>query len=424
MSHLMSQSIDLYNQLAKKKLFSKSVNFDLKRIKLILQKLNHPEKKLKNVINIIGSDGKYSLLTSLKYFIEANNQKTSAYISPSLKDIRERFWMGNNFLSYEEIKKTVKIIEKQKINLTIFEALTVIFILNVARKNNDYNLIEAGALFAKDSTNLFTFPKIQAVVNINKQHLNFLKNKTLNEVIYQKVGFLSNFTNIYIGKQKPIVSKKIKQILKKNSSLIQYSNSWKLVKLNNSFFYKDKKTKIKLNTKYIHSRGLLENLCFAIKIALDLKISKKIITKTIPKIKFEGRIDYIVKGKLIKKIYKNEKLLIDGCHSETSARNLANYLRTLKVPIYGIWAMTKNKDPSKFIKQFNGIFKKIITIPIENESAALSNKLLLKIAKKNNYNSEASKSFEEALKKITSKDKKIICVFGSLYLCGNILNKN
>ena len=300
----MSQSINLYNQLAKNKLFSKSVNFDLKRIKLILQKLNHPEKELKNVINIIGSDGKYSLLTSLKYFIEANHQKTSAYISPSLKNIRERFWMGNSFLSYEEIKKTVKIIEKQKINLTIFEALTVIFILNVAKKNNDYNLIEAGALFAKDSTNLFDFPKIQAVVNINKQHLNFLKNKTLNEVIYQKVGFLSNFTNIYIGKQKPIVSKKIKQILKKNSSLIQYSNSWRLIKLNNSFFYKDKKIKIKLNTKYIHSKGLLENLCLAIKIALDLKIDRKIITKTIPKIKFEARIDYITKGKLTKKIFE------------------------------------------------------------------------------------------------------------------------
>jgi len=424
MSHLMSQSINLYNQLAKNKLFSKSVNFDLKRIKLILQKLNHPEKKLKNVINIIGSDGKYSLLTSLRYFIEANHQKTSAYISPSLKDIRERFWMGSNFLSYKEIKKTVKIIEKQKINLTIFEALTVIFILNAARRNNDYNLIEAGALFAKDSTNLFNFPKIQAVVNINKQHLNFLKNKTLNEVIYQKVGFLSNFTNIYIGKQKLIVLKKIKQVLKRNNSLIQYSNSWRLIKLNNSFFYKDKKIKIKLNTKYIHSKGLLENLCLAIKIALDLKIDKKIIAKTIPKIKFEARIDYIMKGRLTKKIYKNEKLLIDGCHSETSAKNLANYLRTLKIPIYGIWAMTKNKDPNKFIKQFKGIFRKIITIPIENESAALSNQLLFKIAKKNNYNSETSKSFEEALKKIASRERKIICVFGSLYLCGNILNKN
>ena len=40
--------------------------------------------------------------------------------------------MANSILSYEEIKKTVKIIEKQKINLTIFEALTVIFISNVA----------------------------------------------------------------------------------------------------------------------------------------------------------------------------------------------------------------------------------------------------------------------------------------------------
>ncbi len=424
MSHLMSQSINLYNQLAKNKLFSKSVNFDLRRIKLILQKLNHPEKKLKNVINIIGSDGKYSLLTSLRYFIEANHQKTSAYISPSLKDIRERFWMGNNFLSYKEIKKTIKIIEKQKINLTIFEALTVIFILNAARKNNDYNLIEAGALFAKDSTNLFDFPKIQAVVNINKQHLNFLKNKTLNEVVYQKVGFLSNFTNIYIGKQKPLVLKKIKQLLKRNYSLIQYSNSWKLIKLNNNFFYKNKKIKIKLNTKYIHSKGLLENLCLAIKIALDLKIDKKIIIKTIPKIKFEARIDYITKGRLTKKIYKNEKLLIDGCHSETSAKNLANYLKTLKIPIYGIWAMTKNKNPDRFIKQFKGIFRKIITIPIENESATLSNQLLFKIAKKNNYNSETSKSFEEALKKISSKEKKIIVCFGSLYSAGNILNKN
>ena len=420
----MSQSINLYNQLAKNKLFSKSVNFDLKRIKLILQKLNHPEKKLKNVINIIGSDGKYSLLTSLKYFIEANNQKSSAYISPSLKNIRERFWMGDNFLSYQEIKKSIKIIKKQKINLTIFEVLTVIFMINAAKKNNDYNLIEAGALFAKDSTNLFDFPKIQAVVNINKQHLNFLKKKTINEVIYQKVGFLSNFTNIYIGKQKPLVLKKIKQILKKNHSVVEYSNNWKLIKSNNKFYYKDKKRKIRLNTKYIHSKGLLENLCFAIKIALDLKIKEDILEKTIPKIKFEARIDYITKGRLTKKINKDEKILIDGCHSQTSAKNLANYLKTLKVPIYGIWAMTKNKDPNRFINQFKGIFKKIITIPIENESASLSNKLLFKIAKQNNYNVEISKNFMEALKKVTSKEKKIICVFGSLYLCGNVLNKN
>ncbi len=420
----MSESIKLYNQLAKDKLFKKTINFDLKRIRLILKKLDHPEKKLKNVINVIGSDGKYSLLTSLKYFIEANNQITTAYISPSIQDIRERFWMGEDFLSHEDIEKTIKIIKNQKVKLTVFEALTVIFILNAAKKDSDYNLIEAGALFAKDSTNIFDFPKIQAVVNINKQHLNFLKKKTLNEVIFQKVGFLSNFTNIYVSKQKNKVLKRIKKILKKNSSFKIYPDTWNLIKIDNKYYFKNKKTKIKLNTKYIHSRGLLENLCFAIKIALDLKINKKIILKTIPKIKFKARIEYIDKGKLIRKINNNEKLLVDGCHSETSAKNLADYLKTLKVPAYGIWAMTKNKDPNRFIKQFKGIFKKIITINIENESASLSNKLLFKIAKKNNFIVETAESFDEALKKLSSKEKKILVCFGSLYSAGKILNKN
>ena len=420
----MSKSINLYNQLAENKLFSKSVNFDLKRIKSVLKKLNNPERNLKNVINIIGSDGKYSLLTSLKYFVEANSEKTSAYISPSLKSIRERFWMGNKFLSYSEINKSIKLIEKQKVSLTVFEVLTVIFILNAAKKNNEYNLIEAGALFAKDSTNVFDFPKIQAIVNINKQHLNFLKKKTLDEIIKQKVGFLSNFTNIYIGKQKSKVLVKIKGLLKKNKSLIQYPSSWKLVKIKNNFFYQDKKIKIKLVSKYIHSKGLLENLCLAIKIALDLKIPKKVIIKTIPKIKFQARIDYINEGRLIKKIQKKEKLLIDGCHSEISAKNLSNYLKTLKKPIYGIWGMTKNKDPKKFIKQFKGVFKKIVTVPIENESSSVSNTFLYKIANNYGYKTEISKNLDQALKIITSKEKKTICIFGSLYLCGNVLNKN
>ena len=420
----MSQSISLYKQLVNHKLFSKSINFDLKRIKLVLRKLGHPEKKLKNVINIIGSDGKYSLLTSLKYFIENNHQTSAAYISPSLKDIRERFWMGNEYLSYNEIKKTIKIIEKQKINLTVFEALTVIFIINAAKKNNDYTLVEAGALFAKDSTNIFDFPKIQAVVNINKQHLNFLKKKTLNEVIFQKVGFLSQFTNIYIGKQKFLVQKKIKTLLQKNDSKIYYSNNWKLIKKSKFYFYKERSATIKLNTKYIHSKGLLDNLCLAIKIALDLGIDKKVIIKTIPKIRFEARIQYLKKGKIQKKLNNNERLLIDGCHSETSAINLANYLKTLRVPLYGIWSMTKNKDPDIFIKKFRGLFEKIITVPIENEPASLSNKLLFKIAERNNFNVELANNFNAALKKVSSKKKKIICIFGSLYLCGSVLNKN
>ena len=74
---MSSQSVKLYKQLAKSKIVKNTINFDLTRIKSVLFKLGNPEKKLKNVINIIGSDGKYSLLTSLKYFLEANNYRVS-----------------------------------------------------------------------------------------------------------------------------------------------------------------------------------------------------------------------------------------------------------------------------------------------------------------------------------------------------------
>ena len=422
----MSQSINLYKLLANHKLFNKNINFDLKRIKLVLEKLNHPERKLKNIINFLGSSGKFTTLYSLKCFIEANKQSTTTYISPSLKDIKERFWMGDRYLTHQEISHSIKLIEKLKVPLTIFEVLTVIYLLNASKQNTDYHLVEAGALFAKDSTNIFDFPIAQVVVNITKQHLNFLnKNKkTLDEVIYQKVGFLSNFTNIYVGKQTPYVLDKIKQILKKNKSKINYPNTWKLIKKNNKYFYQDKKNIIKLNNLNIHSKGLLENLCHAIKIALDLKIDKKVIKKTIPKIFFEGRFQYLKKGKIKNKLYKNEQIMIDGAHAEADAKNLASYLKNIKKPKYAIWAMMKNKEPNLFIKQFKGIFRKIITVPIENEKNCMSAKDLKAIAEKNHFNVNKANNFSEAIKKITSKNEKLIICLGSLYNLGNILNKN
>ncbi|MDA9684081.1 hypothetical protein N9U33_00660 [Candidatus Pelagibacter bacterium] len=420
----MSQSISLYNQLANHNLFNKSVNFGLKRIKLALDLLGHPEKKLKNVISVIGESGKFTTLFSLKSFIEANNQKVTTHVSPSLRDIKERFYMGDKYLSHKEIKKTIKQLEKLNIPLTVYECLTLVYIINASKINADYNIQETGALWRLDSNNINDFPRLQICTNINKQHLNFLKRKTLDEIIREDVGYLSNFTNIYIGKQKPYVLKKIKTLLKSNKSKIIYPNTWKLTKKGNYYYYQDRKFEIKLNTKNVYSKGMFENVCLAVKVALDLNINKRTIQKTLPSLSFEGRFQYLNEGKIKKKLHKNEIIMIDGAHATTDAQNLAEYLKKIKIPKYGIWAMTKNKDPDLFIKQLKGVFKKVVTMPIENEFNSVSANELSKIAVKNKFKVEKSNNFTQALKKISSKEKKLIVCFGSLYNCGNILNKN
>ena len=73
--------------------------------------------------------------------------------------------MGERYLTHQEIKRSIKLIEEIKVPLTIFEVLTVIYIMNASKQNVDYHLVEAGALFAKDSTNVFDFPLAQVAVS-------------------------------------------------------------------------------------------------------------------------------------------------------------------------------------------------------------------------------------------------------------------
>jgi dihydrofolate synthase / folylpolyglutamate synthase len=380
--------------------------------------------EMKNPINIIGSDGKFSVLTAVKYFLEADNKKVSTFISPHLKDMKERFYFNKKLISIKELKKHLKRIEQTKVKLTLFECLTACYILAASqRKYLDYNLVESGLFFSKDSTRVWHEPRATLVTNINKQHLEWLKTKTITQVCKEKLSKISQNTVIYISKQNPQTLKIIKNILKKNKSKKIYSSNWKIFKKKDLYFYKDKKNLIAMKTNKIYSEGLIQNLGMAIKVALDFGVPKAKIEKTVPKIEFVARISYLSKGKLCKLVPKNNSILLDGAHSETSAKNLYHYLKTLKKPIYCILAMGKNKLPEPFIKSFKKIFKKIITIKTPNEPNALEAHELKKICKKY-VPTETATSIEGALRKLSSKDSKIILCCGSFYFSGYVLNRN
>ena len=423
MKSMLSKSISLYRLLQKQ--YSRRINLDLNRIQKVLEKLDNPHLNLKNPINILGSDGKMSVLTSLKYFLKADRKKITAFTSPHLYDPRHRIFLKNNYISLKQIKSFKKKVEKTKLELTLFELLTCIYILaSNEQKKVDFNLIESGLLFRKDSTNLWKAPKAQIVTNINFQHQEWINPKTIYEICKQKIGFLSKDSVIYIAPQEKKTLKIIKKILKKNPSKKVYSSTWKILKKQKRLFYKERKIVIPIQSKFIHSKALISNLGLAIKVALDLGVKKTTIISTIPKINFEGRLQYLKSGKLINTLSKKEKILFDGCHSLASAKNLNDYLKTIKDPIYGIWGMQKNKMPEKFIKVFNDTFKKIITLTIPDEPNALNADDLFKIGKNFKFNINKAKNINDAIKKITSEEKKTIVVFGSLYLVGYFLKNN
>ena len=226
---MLKQPSKLYSTLQKR--YSRRINLNLSRIKKVLLKLDNPHLEVINPINILGSDGKMSVLTSLKYFIEADKKKVNTFTSPHLFDLRHRFWLKDNYISIKNIIKLTRIIEKTNLKLTLFELLTCVFILATKElKNISYNLIESGLLFKKDSTNLWANPKAQIITNINFQHQDWVRPKTIKEICIQKVGFLSKNTTIYVAPQSKKTLKIIKNILKKNPSKKVYSSVWSLKK--------------------------------------------------------------------------------------------------------------------------------------------------------------------------------------------------
>ncbi len=419
------QAEKFYKKLQKK--FSRKINLDRSRIFLALKKFNiDPNHDLPGkVLQIIGSDGKNTVVQSLKSILIGDKKNITTFTSPAVISPLDRIFIKKKFITLKEFKSISKKIIKSKVKLTLFEVLTLIYIKSLKNiKNIDYYINEAGCGWDKDSTNLFDYPRAQIITNLNLQHKDLLGAKSIRDICRIKCGSLNNQTSIYVGKQNPKTLRIIKSFLDKNpSKKYYYGKDFKIKRIKSYFLYSDNSGILKLKAKQIHSEGLWENVALAIKVARDLNVGNKIILKSLPKIEILGRLQFIKKGKLRKLLFAKEDLLLDGCHSEKSIKNHVKYIKNINKPKYAIWSLMKNREPKKYVKYLKN-FKKIVAINIPNETNACSAKLLKKIANQNSIDCEVAKDIPAAIKMISSNEDKCLSIIGSLYTAGKVLNLN
>ena len=133
------------------------------------------------------------------------------------------------------------------------------------------------------------------------------------------------------------------------------------------------------------------------------------------------RLQEIKSGKL-KKLLKNNQLIIDGSHNEDGARVLNEYLQTLDCRKHVILGMMANKDHEKYISYFKDI-SSLITIDIPGQPNSISGKDL-KAKFKSIPNVQYKESIEKAIESIQLKENDLVIITGSLYLAGEMLNLN
>ena len=293
------------------------------------------------------------------------------------------------------------------------------------------NIMEAGALFRLDSSNVFQKNICSAVMPIGIDHLDFLKKGTIDEIVYEKCSHLLSGSKIFISEQKNNILKEIKKNISKNSSKkFIFGEDYKCKKNNNGFLYEDKLGAINLPTPNLLGDFQISNVSTAIAAARSLdqfKITDSHIKKSITKIRSEGRLQEITNGKLRDYVSKNNQILIDGAHNTLAANVIEKYFENLNSEknIIMLLGMMANKEHKEFIKIFKNRVQSIITLDIPNQINFIDKEKLSKIAESCGIPSRAENSIEAALKNVAKENgEAIIFCTGSLYFAGEILNLN
>ena len=406
----------------------KKIDLSLGRVYSLLRKIGNPQDKLNNIVNVVGTNSKASMAYSLKSILNQAGYKCNLYTSPHLQFYTERYVFNDQEISEDDLINLLNDVEKAlgDDEATVFEILTCAFYKYAENFKDNVNIIESGLFYSADPSSVFKANSCTLLGFIGIDHLQWLKDKTIDGVIHEKTAKLLN-SNIFINKQdNQEITKKIEKALINNTSnKYFFGRDFNISKSENSFIhYQDELGEILLPEFNLLGEHQLGNVSTSIAAARKIfNVKDDHIKKGVTKIKLKGRLEEINSGKLKDLIGKN-RLIIDGGHNVGASLSIANWVKTQNQDVHLICGMLKDKSHREFIKSFENIVKSITLIDIPNQESNISKEEFKKKLSGLKVKINLSESIEESIKSISKFQNSIGLCTGSLYLVGEILNKN
>src|SRR5215831_13186736 len=161
-------------------LHPKKIDLSLERMWQLLERLDHPERRLPPVILVAGTNGKGSTVAFMRAVLEAAGRSVHVYTSPHLVRFNERFRVGapggGRLVSDAEL--TAVLAECEQANagapITVFEMETAAAFLLFARHPADMLLLEVGLGGRLDATNVVEHPVATVITPISVDHVEYL----------------------------------------------------------------------------------------------------------------------------------------------------------------------------------------------------------------------------------------------------------
>jgi dihydrofolate synthase / folylpolyglutamate synthase len=174
-----------------------SHKFDLAHMRVLLEALNHPERKFPGVL-IAGTNGKGSTAATLASILRASGLRTGLYTSPHLVRINERIRIRGTEISDDDFALLHDVVDRTAERLveegelpwhpSFFEMLTAIAFEYFAQNKVEIAVLEVGMGGRLDATNVIQ-PRVSVITDISLDHQKFLGN-TVAEIAREKAGII------------------------------------------------------------------------------------------------------------------------------------------------------------------------------------------------------------------------------------------
>ena len=421
-------------------LHPKRIDLSLDRVQRLLAALGSPQKQLPPVIHVAGTNGKGSAIAFARAILEAAGKRAHVYTSPHLVRFNERFRLGapneGRLVSDDELAAAME--ECERVNagapITVFEITTAVGLLLFSRNPADVLLMEVGLGGRLDATNVIESPLATVITRIAVDHTDFLGD-TLDKIAAEKAGILKRGTPAIIAAQaRDALAVIERQAAKLGAPLKIAGEDWTATEERGRLVYQDEAGLLDLPAPKLYGRHQFENAGLAIatlRTIKSLKIAAAAFEAGMVKADWPGRLQRLAQGRLVALTPPGSELWLDGGHNPDGGRAIAAALADLEErvsrPLVLIVGMLGNKDCEGFLRNFTGLARRLIAVPIAGAESAMSAEALADCARGIGLPATSRDNLEEALdaaRKLDLDPPPRILITGSLYLAGEVLREN
>jgi len=421
-------------------LHPKRIDLSLDRVERLLAALDHPERKLPPVIHVAGTNGKGSTIAFLRAVLEAADKRVHAYTSPHLVRFNERFRLAaageGRLVSDEELVAALEECERANAGapITVFEITTAVGLLLFARHPADVLLMEVGLGGRLDATNVIDNPLATIVTPISIDHTDFLGG-TLEKIAAEKAGiFKRGVPAIVAAQHRDVLSVLEQQAARLSAPMKVAGEDWTATEERGRLVYQDEAGLLDLPAPKLYGRHQFENAGLAIaalRAVNQFKISPAAFEAGMVKADWPARLHRLGHGHLAELVPVGSELWLDGGHNPDGGRAIAAALADLEErvsrPLVLIVGMLASKDCEGFLRNFAGLARRTIAVPVPGAEKGLSAEAVADIARSIGLSATSRDNLDEALeaaRKLDLDPPPRILITGSLYLAGEVLREN